>query len=323
MVRGQTGRDSGRWRVVAVAMMLALGVPAAGHEPDEAKGPAAKPGDKAPPKPVARPAAGPRLALVEGSNSARAPIPSQSLVAAQDANHATLDDQGPIAQALRLVADCRKKYQGISDYTCTFYKRERIDGRLSKTHIMNMKARSKPNSIYLRFEQPAAGREAIYIEGQHKGKVLAHDVGLGRLIAGTLHLDPGGAQAMEDCRHPITEAGIGRLIDTVWNRWSTELTPEESLVTLRDDMMIGDRKCTLIETTHPKRRHHLTFHRVRLFIDQELGLPIRFEGYDWPKTPGADPELTEEYTYTNVRVNIGLGDRDFDAANPAYAFGRF
>lgn len=309
--------------MAAVLALAALAAPVVGRESGDAKAPAPRPGEKTPPAPVARVADATRLALAEGSTTPREPIPPRLLSPLADQSRAALDDPSPIAQALKVVGDCRKKYQAVADYTCTFYKRERIGGRLTKTHVMNMKARSHPHSIYLRFEQPAAGREAIYIEGQNKGKVLAHDVGLGRLIAGTLHLDPGGAQAMEDCRHPITEAGIGRLIDTVWNRWSAELTPLESLVTLRNDMMIGDRKCTLIETTHPKPRHHLAFYRVRLYIDQELGLPVRFEGYDWPKPPGAPPELTEEYTYTNLRLNVGLDDRDFDATNPAYAFGRF
>ncbi len=330
MALGQAGRGRGdgtSWGIAPLAAALALTALAtsiAGSEPGDAKGPAPGPSAKAPAPPAARPAQ-PRIALAEGSTESRSVVipDSSRALAPRTAAAANPDDTSSIGQALKLVARCRETYQGVSDYTCTFYKRELIGGRLSKTHVMSMKARSKPHSIYLRFEQPAQGREAIYIEGQNKGKLLAHDVGLGRLIAGTLHLDPGGAQAMEESRHPITEAGIGRLIDTLWNRWSVELKPEDSTVELRDDMMIGDRKCTLIETIHPRPRHHLMFHKVRLFVDQELGLPIRFEGYDWPRAQGQAPQLVEEYTYTNVRLNVGLGDRDFDTANPAYAFGRF
>jgi hypothetical protein len=54
-----------------------------------------------------------------------------------------------------------------------------------------------------------------------------------------------------------------------------------------------------------------------------MGLPIRFEAYDWPKHKGAEPELAEEYTYSNLKLNVGLSDRDFDVANGAYSFGRF
>jgi hypothetical protein len=229
----------------------------------------------------------------------------------------------PIARALRMIEECEARYESVGDYVCTFSKRERIDGRLTPLHVMFMKVRTRPRSIYLKFRQPAAGREAIYIAGRNDGKVLAHDVGLGRLIAGTLCLDPNGARAMEDCRHPITEAGIGPLLDTVESRWTAELDAAESLVTFRNDQPIGDRPCTRIETTHPHRRPEFLFHQVRLYIDRELGLPIRFEAYDWPASPQAAPELVEEYTYTDLKVNVGLGDGDFDVANEDYAFGRF
>ena len=56
---------------------------------------------------------------------------------------------------------------------------------------------------------------------------------------------------------------------------------------------------------------------VRVFIDQELGLPIRFEAFDWPKHPGSEPELIEEYSYMHLKLNVGLRDIDFDVSNSA------
>ena len=123
--------------------------------------------------------------------------------------------EASIAKAMRMIRDCQARYQSVTDYTCTFYKRERVDGHLTPLHIMNMKVRTKPQSIYLKFQRPAKGREAIYIAGQNGGKILAHDVGFNKILAGTLQLEPTSAQAMEDNRHPITEAGIGPLIETL------------------------------------------------------------------------------------------------------------
>jgi Protein of unknown function (DUF1571) len=229
----------------------------------------------------------------------------------------------PIARAIREIADCQARYQGVTDYTCTLFKQERIAGRLIPVHIMAMKVRTKPQSIYLKFQQPARGREAIYVAGRHGGRVLAHDVGFNKLLAGTLELEPRSARAMEDCRHPITEAGIGPLLETVSKRWSLELKPEDSIVQFNDDMQIGSTRCTMIESIHPERGAAFLHHKVRVFIDTELGLPIRFEAYDWPKRPGTEPELTEEYTYTGLKLNVGLEDSDFDTTNSAYSFGRF
>lgn len=105
--------------------------------------------------------------------------------------------------------------------------------------------------------------------------------------------------------------------------WSKELDPSESLVVFREDQTVGSRPCTVIETTHPHHRPEFMFHQVRVYIDRDLGLPIRFEAYDWPTSPESAPELLEEYTYTNLKLNIGLTDLDFDVSNTNYAFGRF
>lgn len=229
----------------------------------------------------------------------------------------------PVARAIRMITECQTKFQSVSDYTCIFYKRERINGQLTPQFVMSMKERVRPKSIYFKFEEPYRGREAIFVQNRNNGRILAHDVGLTKLLAGTLELEPTCARAMEYNRHPISEAGIGALIETVARRWVSELSPEESVVQFDTEMIIGDRPCMMIESIHPVRQPQFLFHKVRLFIDSELKLPVRFEAYDWPREKGAQAELMEEYSYTNVRLNVGLGDVDFDAANRQYSFGRF
>jgi hypothetical protein len=228
-----------------------------------------------------------------------------------------------VARARKAIDDCKARYAAVRDYTCTLVKRERIDGKLTAQHVMRMKARSRPTSIYLRFQTPNKGREAIYVAGKNDGKLLAHDVGIGRLLAGTMTLDPRGSMAMEDCRHPITEAGIGALIDTVARHWAAELTAEETLITFHPSMRIGPHACSMIETVHPSRQEGFLHHKVRLYIDHEHGLPIRFEAYDWPRRRDAAAELLEEYTYLDLKTNVGLTEHDFDASNRSYSFGRF
>jgi hypothetical protein len=229
----------------------------------------------------------------------------------------------PIAMARQAIAACQARFTQVQDYVCTFHKRERIDGRLTQPHVMSMKVRSRPLSIYFKFQRPNKGREAIYVVGRNGGKVVAHDVGLGKFVAGTMHLDPRGSMAMEENRHPVTEAGIGSLIETVAHHWAKELTPEESRIAFHANVRVGNHPCTVIESVHPRKRPGFLFYMVKLYIDHEHGLPIRFEAYDWPKHAGATPELVEEYTYLNLRTNVGLRDFDFDPANSQYSYGRF
>jgi hypothetical protein len=232
-------------------------------------------------------------------------------------------EEHPVTRAIRAIKSCQTRYESVRDYTCTFYKRERLGGELGPYHVLTMKARANPRSIYFKFEDPHKGREAIYVEGRNSGKILAHEVGLTRFLTGTLELEPKCAQAMEENRHPITDAGIGKLIDTVVERWSSELSPKETVLAFDPDMMIGPRRCLMIESIHPHRRDKLQFHKVRLYIDSELNLPIRFEGYDWPREQDGPVDLLEEYSYINLKLNVGLGDIDFDCGNRHYCFGRY
>ena len=228
-----------------------------------------------------------------------------------------------IERARREMAACRQKYRATHDYACVFHKRERIDGVLVRPHVMTMRVRTEPHAVYFKFITPDAGREAIFEPAKNNGKIVFHDVGLGRLIAGTLLLDPKGSMAMEENRHPVNDAGIGNLIDTLVDRWRTELDPSESIVEIHPHAKVADRACTLIETIHPRPAPAYMYHRVKVYIDREHGLPIRFEAYDWPKSAGGEPELVEEYTYAELKTDVGLTDLDFDASNPRYAFGRF
>jgi len=285
------------------------------QEPDAA-------GPLAPP-----PADDPPTRLANASNSSivspiqpmlqPAPAPAPSI--ATPSPEATTD---PITQAKAIIAESRARYQQVRDYTCTFFKRERVNGQMTPQFVMAMKFRAKPHSVYFKFVKPKPGREAIYIAGRNGGKALVHDVGIGKLLAGTLALDPRSRRAMEDNRHPITDAGLGHMIDELHQRWESEMKHGETLVTLRP-VQVGTRHCTMVESTHPGKSPNYLFHKVKVYIDRENGLPIRFEAYDWPRRPGAAPELVEEYSYVNLRLNPNLRESEFDPSNPQYSFGRF
>ncbi len=78
----------------------------------------------------------------------------------------------------------------------------------------------------------------------------------------------------------------------------------------------------MIESTHAVKQPGFLYHMVKVYIDTEHNLPIRFEAYEWPRA-GRPAELVEEYTYSDLKLNVGLTGRDFDPANKGYSFGRF
>ena len=53
-------------------------------------------------------------------------------------------------------------------------------------------------------------------------------------------------------------------------------------------------------------------HRIVLYLDFMRSFPIGAEVYDF------DNQLRESYFYTEIKLNPGLTDRDFDPKNPEY-----
>ena len=83
---------------------------------------------------------------------------------------------------------------------------------------------------------------------------------------------------------------------------------------------INGRVCTVLDVTHPVQHKYFEFYKAQIFIDDELQMPIRYAAYLWPETPGGPCPVIEEYTYLNLKLNVGLTDADFDHANPEYRF---
>ena len=88
----------------------------------------------------------------------------------------------------------------------------------------------------------------------------------------------------------------------------------------RKNARVKDRTCTVLQVMQPNKRPGMEFYRADVFIDDALNLPIRYVAYDWPSDPNASLEVLEEYTYLNLKLNVGLTDEDFDPYNEDYNF---
>jgi hypothetical protein len=136
----------------------------------------------------------------------------------------------------------------------------------------------------------------------------------------TLSLAPSGDLAMQGNHYPITELGIKRLVERVAAVAKEEMQYGECEVVYHKTVEFHGRSCTVIEVTHPVPRPYFQFHVARIYIDDELQLPIGVESYDWPATDGDDPILKEQYAYLDLKMNVGFTDADFDPNNPEYLF---
>ncbi|MEQ1828756.1 MAG: DUF1571 domain-containing protein [Pirellula sp.] len=237
----------------------------------------------------------------------------------------------PLDPAIQLAHQSLAFIRGeIKDYTAVLVKRERIGEEISDHEFMFVKIRNRkihnnqlavPFSVYLAFAKPAAvkGREVLFVENQNQGKLLAHEGGMKRML-GTHALEPNGYLAMAGQRYPLTDIGLENLVVKLIERGERDKKHGACSVELVPGAKVGGRACSIIQVTHPIQQPHYDFHIAQIFMDDEWKIPVRYAAFSWPKAAGAEPEVIEEYTYQNLKFNVGLTDADFDAKHKDYNF---
>lgn len=233
----------------------------------------------------------------------------------ETANTAT---EHPLAPALRHAKTCLERVYEMPGYECAFAKKE-VVGKHLITQTMRMKIRHDPFSVYMYFDEPNAGREVIFVTGKNNNNLLVHESGFKSLI-GTLELAPDGGQAMAENRYPITKAGIGKMLESIIEQWEEESKYGETDVKYFEDAKVEDMKCRVIESSHPQPRRQFKFQMTRLWIEEKSGLPVRVQQFGFPTKKDTKPPMIEDYTFSNIKAEIRLTDRDFDTKNPSYNY---
>jgi len=236
----------------------------------------------------------------------------------------TQQNEHPLMPALRWAQRELPNIRKIQDYQCTFVKRERDlhSNKLGTHEYIFLKVRHQPLSVYMYFLGPPKmrGREVIYIKGANNGKLWAHPTGVQKRLVGTISLAPTGTIAMKGNRYPITEVGMLNLTERLIEIGERDTQYGECDVKFFDHAQVNGTDCTCIQVVHPVPRRNFLFYLARIYIDNQMQLPVRYESFGWPKEPGGPPQLLEEYTYLDLKVNNGFTNQDFDVSNPNYKF---
>lgn len=287
-----------RWVLLLAAVVVAVAVIAGSYRsacervvshPDQAAG------------------AGPPLPVVPAISAALPVAPALVAAAAAPRDKPTLRD------VIALVEESRAALQDVRDYTAEFTKDELIRGRL-RTQVMDIKLREKPFSVYLRYRsKKEAGRQAVFVEGKDDDSLVVRDVGFKRAL-GTMRLSLRSPFVMCENRHPVTELGISKVVETALVIWRREeklpgIVPE---VTICSSARFADADCCTVQVQYQKRSPELEFQKACVWFDRQTKLPVRAERYGWADEAGGAPPLVEAYSYRNVQTNVGLTDADFD-----------
>jgi hypothetical protein len=240
----------------------------------------------------------------------------------------------PLSRALGIALDSYDYIQReVRDYRCTFARRERVDGQLGGYEYIHAKVRHQrtladgakvPFGVYLKFLRPSTvqGREVLYVAGSYNDQLIVRNGGNSFSYV-TTELRPLSNMAMRGNRYPITEFGFENLLRRLIEVAHEDVTQgTECDIKFYEDAKINGRGCTGILVVHPNQTPTSRFHMARVFMDRQLQIPILFESYGWPDAPGGKPKLLEQYSYSDVELNVGLTDADFDRNHPDYRLRR-
>jgi len=214
---------------------------------------------------------------------------------------------------MKILVGMESAYAKVDDYTANFLKRERVGGELLPEEDILLKFR-KPFMVYMKWrEGPHGGREALYVQGKNSGKVVGHEGGFFGFI--TLNMEPRGGIAMKGNRHPITDVGIGRLIEIVME--NTRRAGDDGALKFTysgEEEVLGRNAYRIIEELPAGEDKGYYCRKLELWVDKELGLPIKIIIYGWRD------EILERYGYRDLKLNPGLSDSEFDRGYKDYGF---
>lgn len=207
--------------------------------------------------------------------------------------------------------------QRVQEYTCQFHKQEKIEGTIHKPETMSMKFRARTFSVYLKWTGAVSdGQEAIYVEGRNDGKAAVHPSGLLGILFRRVNIDPTGKVALRHSRRPVTFAGMTNMLRLIIPQCERAKANGDLALTYEGIREHDGRPAYVFKRVLPQK-HDYPCPVLIAYIDRQYLVCVRTDAYDW------DGTLLSQYIYTDLKINPGLTDADFDPDNRDYGFRLF
>ncbi|MFM7057178.1 MAG: DUF1571 domain-containing protein [Planctomycetota bacterium] len=228
---------------------------------------------------------------------------------------------------LLMLQDGARFLSNTREYSAVFHKQERLQGDLTEVQQIDMKVRHTPHfSVYMKWKNGDAGRQALYSDAYDDGKVSVKLGGFkGRLIP-AIRLNPRGDEAMAEARHPITEAGLLFLTRRLIADRRGELEKNLQVKCARlANTTVDERSCYQFQFDYPNAGANPEYRRSIIAIDSRYHVPLMVQNWTWSsgtdEIPAAELDeqtLVESYSYSGLNFGISYADADFSRDNPKY-----
>ncbi len=219
---------------------------------------------------------------------------------------------------MKLLEVALQRYQtSISDYTCTFTKQERIDGKLGDSQQIAVRFCEMPFSVLMEWvKNPGDARRVLYVQGRWQnddGEDLAKiepQGAIARLLVKSVTLPINGSMAKSQSRRTIDQFGFGNALKLIIDYARLAIDAGQgSIVYLGEDEHEG-RKTWVLQRTLPYTADNCQWpDRVLIVeVDQQWLLPVACQTY----ADDQKQHMLASYVFSDIHLNNGLTADDFD-----------
>jgi hypothetical protein len=214
----------------------------------------------------------------------------------------------------RLQRKAAERFAGMDSYIARLRRCEETNGKSGPVEVMAFQFRKQPWSVHFKWlDGDARGREVLYVKGQHEDKM--HTL----LAAGDMLLMPAGKQialapdsvlVRGRCRYPITEAGLGSLVERFGQALAYRDRNGNGILRYLGPQKRPEYDAPLeaVEQTIPPGVEEVMSKGGRRYwyFDPASNLPVLVV------TQGPDGRQVEYYCYDRIQYPVKLDDADFD-----------
>ena len=217
---------------------------------------------------------------------------------------------------IALLELCVENYNGrFTDYTCTLFKQERIDGRLGRRQKVEVKFKESPFSVGMKWlENAGRGDRVLFIEGKYDGMMLVRPSGLiARTLVPTARRQPDGRDARKSTLRPVNTFGFKRGMASLLAVYRKAKQRGELVQSFGGYAEVAGRKTMVLVRRLPDRQEYrrTAAPLTRTYIDLDYLVPIMIDGVEHEGLGDNGEGMLCRYVYENVKFNVGLTSDDF------------
>ena len=221
------------------------------------------------------------------------------------------------AEVIKVAEDIHSHIAStVSDYTGLLVKRENAAGKDTGYQYIEFKYRENPRAVYLKFLKPASlqNREVLY----NGGEDLVVKRGGRKNASMTLYISIESPLATEGNRYTIRDMGLKVLSERLLSVIKTEVVIPDTEIVVYDNAKVDGRIVKFYRMIHNKKTSTEQCYIAEIAIDKELNIPIYYKALGYGKDD--EPVVLEEYSFRNIKLNVGLTNEDFNEQNKKYGF---